>query len=381
MRIGLVTGEYPPIRGGVGAYSHILSQELVRQGHSVFVFSTNHAQSADTGVVLENRIRTWGPASLLTVARWVERCRLDVVNLQYQTAAYQMSPWVHFLPSLIRHVPMVTTFHDLRFPYLFPKAGRLRDWIVGWLARTSDGVVVTNHEDSQRLQQLRNVKLIPIGSNILAKVSANLDLQPWRSKAGADDKDFLLVYFGLINRSKRLDSLLEAIAKLRSENISARLLIIGDVGASDPTNVAYASEVDKAIQGLGLAQYVCRTGYLPDDEDVGNFLVASDAVVLPFADGASYRRGSLMAAIRYACPIVTTTPQVPIPSFVNRVNMLLVEPGNSRALADALRELYHAPELRQRLRQGAAQLAQYFDWSQIASDYTNFLYWVIESCT
>jgi glycosyltransferase involved in cell wall biosynthesis len=118
---------------------------------------------------------------------------------------------------------------------------------------------------------------------------------------------------------------------------------------------------------------------LPDEEEVGNYLTASDVVVLPFVDGASYRRGSLMAAIRYGCPIVTTNPQVQIPTFIDGENMRLFEAGNSRALANALRDLYQSPELRERLRNGAAQLSQHFDWSQIASDYTNFLYWVIES--
>ena len=46
------------------------------------------------------------------------------MNIQYQTAAYGMSPFIHFLPDALRPIPVVTTFHDLRFPYLFPKAGR-----------------------------------------------------------------------------------------------------------------------------------------------------------------------------------------------------------------------------------------------------------------
>jgi glycosyltransferase involved in cell wall biosynthesis len=379
MRIGLVTGEYPPMQGGVGAYSHILGQELVRQGHSVFVFSTNQAADTGAAIILENRIRTWGPVSLRAVVSWAEHRQLDVVVLQYQTAAYQMSPWVHFLPSVMRHRPVVTTFHDLRYPFLFPKAGRLRDWIVMWLARTSDGVIVTNHEDLQRVQPLGNVRLIPIGSNILTGLPSGFDPQSWRAKASAGNEDFLLAYFGLINRNKGLDVLLESIAKLRSEYIPARLLIIGAVGTSDPTNVIYANEIEAMIQERGLMPYVSRVGYLQDDGAIGSFLAASDAVVLPFVDGASYRRGSLMAAIRYACPIVTTAPRVQIPTFVDGENLRLVEAGNSASLASALRELYRSPALRQRLRQGAAKLARHFDWPQIVSDYTNFLSRVIEA--
>ena len=379
MRIGLVTGEYPPMKGGVGAYTCILAQEFVRQGHSVCVLSSEKATSNDAGIELDNSIRAWGPGSLRTVARWAHKRRLDVVSLQYQTAAYQMSPWIHFMPSVIRCIPVVTTFHDLRYPYLFPKAGRLRDWIVMGLARASEGVIVTNHEDGQRLQHLPNVKLIPIDSNILRPLPDDFDASSWREKAGAGCDDYLLGYFGLINRSKGLETLLESISRLRREGIPARLVLIGDAGSSDPTNVAYAGEIEAKIRNLQLEGYICRTGFLEHDEEVAGYLNASDAVVLPYLDGASYRRGSLMAAIRYACPIVTTRPQVEIPAFVHGESMQFVEPGNSDALADALRALYHAPELRQRLRRGVAALAQHFEWPQIAADYTNFFSWVIES--
>jgi glycosyltransferase involved in cell wall biosynthesis len=379
MRIGIVTGEYPPMRGGVGAYSRVLAQELIRQGHHVFVFSSAKAASADTDIQLENHVQAWGITSLRVVSQWAKSHQLDILNIQFQTAAYQMSPWIHFLSSLVQHIPVITTFHDLRFPYLFPKAGRLRDWIVMHLARTSDGVIVTNHEDLQRVQYLRYVKLIPIGSNILQPLPPDFDLQPWREKAGAWSGDYLLAYFGLLNRSKGLEILLDAMCKLRSENIPARLVIIGDVGTSDPTNLTYAQEIKSLIDTLYLSDFVVYTGFLESDQDVGSYLAASDAVVLPFLDGASYRRGSLMAAIRYACPIVTTRPQVQISKFVDGDNMLLVEPGNSEALANALRRLYHSPDLSKELRTGAAEVSHHFDWAQIAADYTNFLTWVIEA--
>ncbi len=379
MRIGIVTGEYPPMQGGVGAYSRILAQELVRQGHHVFVFSSASASNANTGIVLENRVHSWGIGSLRAISQWAKLQRLDILNIQFQTAAYWMSPWIHFLPSVVRHVPVVTTFHDLRFPYLFPKAGRLRDWIVMHLARTSDGVIVTNHEDFQRVQQLPIARLIPIGSNILHSLPADFDALHWREKAGAKPDDYLLAYFGLVNRSKGLEILLDAMCKLRNENIPVRLIIIGDVGASDPTNVAYAQEIKHLAEKLNLSDLIRHTGFLENEQAVGSYLAASDAVVLPFLDGVSYRRGSLMAAIRYACPIVSTRPQVPIQAFEDGENMLLVEPGNRAALASALRRLYHAPDLRQQLREGAAKLAHHFEWTQIATDYTNFLCWVIEA--
>lgn len=369
LRIGIVTGEYPPMQGGVGAYTQILARELVRQGHEVFLFTSDQSHSDDLPIV--NTVQRWGIASLRTIAQWAHAQRLDVLNLQFQTAAFGMSPFIHFLPNIIRDIPVVTTFHDLRHPYLFPKAGKLRDWIVMHLARQSAGVIVTNHEDLLHVKHLPHHTLIPVGSNILDTLP-NFDAQMWRAKAGAQPDDFLIAYFGFINRSKGVDTLLESLSQLRHNNIPARLLIIGDAaGSSDPTNRSYAAEIEERINTLGLKPYIHRTGFV-DDESVGAFLKASDVVALPFLDGASYRRGSLMAAIHYGCAIVTTTPQVSIPTFVDGENMLMVSPSDVATLTEKLHRLYADTALRVYLQSGAHRLTTCFDWSSITRDTINF---------
>ena len=376
MRIGIVTGEYPPMQGGVGAYTRILAEHLRQQGQNVYIFSDLQARSDDFPLQSTDQ---WGIGSLGQIRRWAMSNKLDILNIQFQTAAYGMSPWIHFLPDIMHACPIVTTFHDLRFPYLFPKAGPLRDWIVMHLARRSDGAIVTNHEDEQRVQHLPHHRLIPIGSNILHTLSDADEAQQWRKRAGIDSDDFLLAYFGLINRSKGLETLLESLSKLRNENIPARLLIVGGIaGSSDPTNAAYVQEIEQHITDHNLADCVQRTGFL-EDAEVASALRASDVVVLPYTDGASFRRGSLMAAIHYGCAIVTTIPRVHVPEFVHGENMLLVPPQNDDALTETLRQVYNAPERWQHLRQNAATLANQFDWQPITSDYLDFFETVIGS--
>lgn len=370
MRIGIVTGEYPPMQGGVGAYTHILAHELVKAGCSLQLLSSPQASSADLPLT---HIARWTPGSLRTIRHWAIANRLELINLQFQTAAFQMSPWVHFLPQLLRPLPVVTTFHDLRFPYLFPKAGPLRDWIVLHLARKSSGVIVTNHEDLQRLSALSNTTLIPIGSNISISQHTGLKREEWRARAGADERHFLIAYFGFINRSKGVGTLLEALALLVEQyHVPAKLVMIGGhIGASDPTNAAYFAEVEAKIVQLRLGPMICWTGFV-DDTEVSAYLDAADSVALPFVDGASYRRGSLMAAIRHGCAIVTTQPQVKIASFVHKENMLFSPAADAGALAKNLAALYNSPELRQRLKQGARALATEFDWAGIARAYIHF---------
>lgn len=378
MRIGFVTGEYPPMQGGVGAYSHILAAELARQGQDVFVLSSSEAREDYLAITLSNSIHRWNLGSLRAVGNWARHSRLDLVNLQFQTAAFAMSPWIHFLPDALRQIPVVTTFHDLRYPYLFPKAGPLRLWIVHHLARSSAGVIVTNHEDAQQLGTRPPLALIPIGSNILQPLPGDFDPAVWRAKAGAQPGDFLLAYFGLFNRSKGIDTLLASLAQLRAAGTPVRLVMIGGgAGSSDPTNAAFIAEMTGMIERHNLAPFIDQTGYL-DESAVGAYLAASDAVVLPFVDGASYRRGSLMAAIHYGCTIITTTPQVAVPAFRDGENMLLVPPGDSAALVQAINRLREATAVRDQLRRGAAGLANAFRWDTIARDTITFFHRITE---
>lgn len=372
LKIGIITGEYPPMQGGVGAYSRILAGELAAQGHDLFILTRTGAQNADARINFSPTIQNWGAGSLLTARRWAREHQLDVVNIQYQTAAYDMSPFIHYLPDALRPIPVVTTFHDLRYPYLFPKAGGLRDKIVMRLANASNGVISTNHEDAARLAAHPCSTLIPIGSNI--PLQRGIDTAAVRAQAGAQPDDFLLVYFGLVNRSKGLDTLLEAAALLR--DLPVRLALVGAVaGSSDPTNAAYMSEIDALIERLDLSGKVHRTGYV-DDAAVSGYLNAADVIALPFRDGASYRRGTLMAAIQHSGTIVTTTPQVAVSAFVDGENMRLVPPNDAGALANTLRQLYAAPDERAKLRQGAKSLAHDFEWDQIAQQ-TAALYHIV----
>jgi len=369
MRIGLISGEYPPQQGGVGAYTRILGLELASAGHEVFVLAGPSAVEDDSRLTLD-RVSAWKLNAGRLAERWAAHRSLDAVNMQYQTAAYSMSPWVHFLPGRVQSAPVIVTFHDLRVPYLFPKAGPLRPWIVHHLAASADGVIATNPEDFERLHSLPCAALIPIGSNIPA-ASATEAPAAVRQRFGIQPGEPLIVCFGLINRSKGLDELATALDILRQNGIAARLLLVGSAGSSDPTNQAYEAELHMSIASAGLNDTVTFTGFLPDGE-VSALLHTADAVALPFLDGASLRRGSLMAALQAGCAIVTTTPAVPTPGFTDGDTMMLVPSGDSAALAAALQQVLTNPALRETLQSGARSLSHQFEWPAIAASVASF---------
>jgi len=383
MRIGLVTGEYPPDQGGVGDFTRELARALAALGHEVHVLTSAPRltpYAPRNTVVVHRSISGWGWRSWRDIIRLDEALRFDVLNVQYQAAAYRMHPAINLLPWRLRwrgRPPVVVTFHDLRVPYLFPKAGPLRWQAILALARWADGVIVTNREDELRIAncelRIANLARIPIGSNIIPQLPEGYDRDGWRARWGLGPDDLLLGYFGFLNERKGGEDLIEVLATLVARGLPAHLLLIGGrVGSSDPTNRAYAERVDRLIVEHGLTERVHRTGFV-SSEEVSASLAAVDVCVLPYRDGASLRHGSLHACLAHGRPIVTTHPVVETPELGDGETVLLAPAQGVEALADGVARLWRDPALRERLETGAAMLAQEFTWGRIA-EHTLTLY-------
>jgi len=388
MKVCLVSGEFPPMQGGVGDFTREIGLALNRLGATVHVVSSVKAApasatplDAEGGISLSRDdlqltlcpvIQRWDYSCWSAIAELLRQTGSQVLNVQYQTAAYQMHPAINLLPwrlRLLRERPrVVVTFHDLKLPYLFPKAGPLRRWVTQALIRGSDATIVTNVEDRIAAERhgADSVHLLPIGSNIEPQAPPAYDRWKWRERWGVGRDEVLLCYFGFLNESKGGETLLRALVQLRASGEMIKLLMIGGkVGSSDPTNLAYLQKVESLIKDLNLGDSVLWTGYVEGPEVSASFW-ASDICVLPYRDGVSFRRGTLMAALAHGMPIVSTCPQVQVPEIVEGVNMSLAPPNDPEALAGRIREVADSEELRQRLARGAADLAKLFSWESIA---------------
>ena len=387
MRIGIITGEYPPMQGGVGDYSRELARAMVTLGHQVFVLTSTHATSdtGDRGITVQASVAKWGrwgkgdknPRGERQAIEWVRRHQLDVVIIQYQAAAYQMHAAANDLPrTLSSLVPVITTFHDLLVPYLFPKAGFLRKRIVYQMARHSQGVIVTNLADEKELNDVGNmppIRRIPIGSNIAVNPPPNYNRMDWREKLHIPPEVFLVGYFGFINATKGVDTLAHAIRILMEKDLPVELLIIGgQAGASDKTNIQQLDAAEQLLGGLGINRRVHWTGFV-ESEAVSANLLACDVIALPFKDGVSFRRGTLMAALAHGCPIVTTFPKTKIPELTDGGAVRMISPENPYQLADVLTELLYDSAQCQSLGRNATQLASQFRWDSIASETIAFI--------
>lgn len=395
MKIGLVTGEYPPDIGGVGDHTARLAAHLEGAGHTVEVLTNicTAARASASGDIADETsprvlrlVRFWNWRALLQVPAIARERGWDVLHIQYQPGAFALNGAINVLPYAIRVMrsvrrrragggarggpAVVTTFHDLRVPYLFPKAGRLRDGAVAALARGSDAVIAVADTDLERLRHWRRTapadttQHVPLGDQLYGTVPDGFDRKAWRARAGIPDGATLVLFFGLLNHSKGVLELVEAVSGL----LDAYLVLGGEaLGDADPGNATYSAQVSTLIERLGLAGRTLRTGYLTPD-DLAMWLAAADVVALPYLDGATLRRTSLIAAWTGGAPVVTTTPPGAaawVRSAGEYPTALYVAPGDVPGLRAAIVRVAADGAFAASVRAGGLEVATRFAWPEV----------------
>ena len=371
MKVCLISAEYPPHPGGVGDHTRELGVALRRRGVDALVVTGGAASPEDANepVPVERRIGGWGWRAWRDLGRALQDLTPQVVHVQYQAAAYGLHPAINLWPRWSpwgRHTAV--TFHDLRVPYLFPKAGPLRFRCVVELARASAQAIVTNVEDQATLVPHLSTPpvLIPIGVNIQPAPPPGYERAAWRVQARVGEGETVLAYFGFLNEGKGGEELVGALAALRQRGLPVWLWLVGgQVDHSDPTNRAYLGRVRERIAALGLEPFVRWMGYCSPAQVSAN-LLAADLCVLPYRDGVSFRRSSLMVALAHGLPVVSTFPRQPVAKIVDGRNMALVPAGDADSLAARIAALIADPAARRRLGEGALRLAKSFCWDSIA---------------
>lgn len=362
-RTTLVCGSWPPIKCGVGDFSHRLALEWARQGREISVVTDRLAkEDGPPNIRVLPVVEQWGPSALPRILSAIKQTAPDVVNLHYPTVRYNRLSVIDLLPTAIRlalKTPVVTTIHEYS---TFQSLGRRR---VEWLARTSSAVIVPEQSNQALLKAALpayadRIHYVPLGSSFDVQLPADFDRQAWRTARSISPSDLLFVYFGFISPSKGIETLLQAFSQLPA-SFEARLHILADREPSAPQYADYHRMIAGQIEELSQHRSVEWTGYLPPDQ-LSPYLASADLAVLPFADGASMRRTTLLACIAHGLPVLSTGDSPPC------LGVAVVPIADSSAMTQALVELGTNRNALNLLRQQATQASDQTSWSTIATE-------------
>lgn len=184
--------------------------------------------------------------------------------------------------------------------------------------------------------------------------------QNQKSSFSAESEAFTVGFVGTLKPWHGLEYLIEAFARLRARNEQIKLLIVGD-GPERP-------RIEENLRAKSLLEVVRFTGAVNPDE-VPGLLASMDVAVAAYPPGANFYFSPLKVYEYMAAglPVVASRIGQLENVIEDKVNGLLVPPGDVDALADALEHLRKNRELRIRMGQAArSAVIEKHTWDAVA---------------
>jgi glycosyltransferase involved in cell wall biosynthesis len=361
--ICFISQEYPPETGwgGIGAYTYEMAHGLVKAGHRVTViaYAVDREQVVnDAGVVVHrlvpapdwNRLRggwrinlvwpgfAW--AAMLRVRQIHARTPIDVIE-----APESRGDGV-FLSLICHHPALITRLHT---PWIFVDQLNLikpdrKKRLTYYLERQSIKHATAITSPSQAMVDLtktwislekKHIKIVPnpVNSDLFAS-----DTTTWQQE---------VLFVGRLERRKGVETLVEAIPHVLSRCSAATFRFVGRDGV-DPSGRSWRQRL---VDGLSLAQRA-RIFFeqVPRLTLIEQYRRAAVCVMPSTWENFPY---GLLEAMSSGTPVVATRAGG-LPELVeDGATGLLVEPGDSLGLAEALCELLENRDKREQLGRGA----------------------------
>lgn len=176
------------------------------------------------------------------------------------------------------------------------------------------------------------------------------EVKAFRGRLNAQPHHIVVTLLGRISRIKGQTVLIEAAALLK-RSYPALPLKFAIVGGCAPGQEALLHQLVQRVHELALSDEVC---FLPFVPDVGGVWQGSDIAVVPSVEPESFGMVAI-EAMRAAKPVIASRQGGLLDVVVDGETGLLVPPGDTKALADAICELVGDSARRYRMGQAGLQ--------------------------
>ncbi|MEC3607709.1 glycosyltransferase family 4 protein [Bacillus glycinifermentans] len=256
----------------------------------------------------------------------------------------------------------------------FCQGAPLKNWLLYYpiekgLSFLTDCLITINQEDYQLAKglssRMRTEKIHGIGVDTgrFHPVDEE-EKRRLRTKHRLNEDDFVLIYPAELNMNKNQALLIETAAYLKERIPKVRLVFAGK-GLME-------AEYRRLAERKGAADHVTFAGF---QKDIHEWIKLADVSV-----ASSIREGlgmNLLEGMAAGKPAVATDNRGHREVIKDGANGFLISQGDARTFSDRLFQLYHSPELRERMgeegRKTAAAYSQQHTVKEMADIYSSFM--------
>lgn len=289
-----------------------------------------------------------------------------VLCVQHEFGIYGGPAGMHLL-ALLKEVrmPVVTTLHTVLEQ---PETMQLK--VMDELIHRSDRVVVMAHKGAEILREVYSVpfsKVDVIPHGILDIAFADSALS--KAQFGLEGKCVLLT-FGLLGPGKGIEHVIEALPEIVKQHPNAVYLVLG---ATHPHLVeregeSYRLGLERLADERGMKEHVIFYNRFVSQEDLVEFIGATDIYLTPYLNEAQITSGTL-AQVFGAGKAVVSTPYWHAKELLLENHGRLVPFRDPQAIADRVCAYLNDSALLELTRRNAWQAGREMIWPSVAGRY------------
>lgn len=303
-----------------------------------------------------------------TAAGHINADDLQVVNLQHEFGLFG-GPEGRHIARLLEKLkkPVVTTIHTVLQE---PTLGYYTSLIE--VIQRSQRVVVMSNKAVEILREIYYVPqdkivMIPHGVPDLPFVETDY----FKKELGLASR-FVLLSFGLLSPGKGLELVLEALPEVVRNHPNLLYIILGKTHpeVAKIHGERYRESLQKLTYENKLENNVLFIDKFVTNEELYNYISASDVYVTPYHSQEQITSGTLAYAVALG-KVVVSTPYHYAKEVLTEGRGYLVPFNNPKALAGTMSGVLSQREGMQKMRRAAYEYGRSMIWSRVAELYRN----------
>ncbi|MEN9846168.1 MAG: hypothetical protein RIS36_1315 [Pseudomonadota bacterium] len=356
LRVGLLTPWNQAC--GLATYAKFFVPHL--SSHIVAIFAENKCEVVGRDEPFVNRcwhrmVAGSEPANYSILEREIGRADLDILHINCHTEFFEQP----LFSSMLGRVKSLGVKVVVHLHQLFTKRPEHEALIT-----VADRVIV--HSNENRLEAIangalpENVMVVSHGVEIRTDLASE-SRQSLRAKLGIDGQGPIVSSFGFIQPHKGMEAVIEAVAHLQARGIPARGIIVGQARSDQSSSATYLKGLQDFVRAHQLDDCITFVPRYVTDQEVGEYLAASDLVIMNYHSDYFEASGACSLAIG-AGAVVMASLAPGLMAFGDAVWHMTggYPPGISAEI------LIHNPRLCEQIRLNARAYAQENEWSKTA---------------
>lgn len=368
LRIVFLCNRFLPNIGGIEQHVFSLAREMMKEGHQVFVLTTNVVKGQRASLPSSESIEgvkvfrlnvSWWKGYLKrfylcpSLTLLLRKLRPDVVHVH--------SYWPYFLTNVGLLLSKICRISTIITPHYHPKrSGKfsIYESVCGPLIlHFADFVIALTKSEAAYYRHIgiKKVVVIPNGTN-LPHIKESKVVKLFKKKHGLGNNVVLSV--GRIEKRKGFEYLMYAIYLLVREFPSIQLAIVG-------RDTGYLKQLELLAQKLKIAKHFVYLKTLGNDD----LSVAYESSYL-VAIASSYEAFGITAVEAWAHkkPVIATRVGG-LPSIVSPDAGILIDYENAKDLANAIKTLFLDKKLYERMgNRGFDMVKDRYTWARVAKN-------------